>query len=268
MQKPPRTYVERLRDTPRVATGLRLAEGRLIRPETPPKRSDAPLQSMPTSMRSSRWSKAVPPPSLDGICDDVLGRMIDCAWKAVLDRYRLACTLSLVSKSLLASMVAPSASLLEAASRDLLARGRRQTSDPASDPRVGRTSPPPLASPTAPQKEPPSGILLDFSHMRLSTLECRLLALAMANGLLSRVESLWLQDNLIHASGVRWLAHGLRVLPTGCGPRSISLGHNPVHSALTDKSEGRRRAWRAARRAVDKLLDAAALRRVHLRLNS
>lgn len=202
---------------------------------------------------------------LHELCDDILCKIlgVDEGRGRALDRYRLASTLSSVSKGLRASLADhPSVvGLVEEASRALIANGRRDAVTVHS------------------LECCPRGELLDLSSMSMGTLECRLLALAMANGLLSDVTSLWLQNNRIRAPGLRWLARGLRSMPPNAGLGSISLGQNPFHLALVhptdcgddadqgERPESRARRTRTAtRHAIDKLTAAAAPQRVRVRL--
>ena len=102
--------------------------------------------------------------------------------------------------------------------------------------------------------------LLNLSHRRLGTFECRLLALALANGQLSTVSSIWLQDNAISAQGLRWLARGLRALPrVRRGPLSVALGGNPFVRELRDPSVAL---------ALNKLVAEATAQRIQVRLFS
>lgn len=103
--------------------------------------------------------------------------------------------------------------------------------------------------------------VLNLSNCRIGEMECRLIAIAMGRGMLPPpVSSMWLQGNAIDANGLRWLAKGLRAMPAeSCRLHSISLGCNAFHTS---------RACRKVDRALSTLEDAAASRRVQLRLQS
>lgn len=132
--------------------------------------------------------------------------------------------------------------------------------------------------------------LLNLSGNRIGALECKLLCLVLSNGwLLPSVTNIWLQNNTIGSVGLRWIARGLRDMPTSCRLSSISLGGNPFlgelhrealqtnrsHDALVQATDsgkgalaGERHASYAVSRALDRLDAIAAARRVKLRLRS
>jgi hypothetical protein len=195
--------------------------------------------------------------SLHDLCDDLLSQLLSTTDASSLGRYRSASKLSVVSKSCRATLKPIKAQLAREAALELIGRGGYHWSWEAS------------------RGDAPDGEVLDLSHKHVGTLECRLLALALANGVLSHVRSLWLQDNRIDAQGVRWLARGVRALPmavdgTGVARlQSISLGHNPF--LLDTKVEEPAAAAdedHASVRAVIKLEEAAAARRIRVRLRS
>ena len=147
------------------------------------------------------------------LCDDIIDHMLRSAdAHSACERYRLASTLSVVSQSCRATLKPTKSLLAKEAALELIGRSNYHPSWETS------------------RGDRPDGEVLDLSHQRIGTLECRLLALALSNGLLPHVRSLWLQDNHINVQGLRWLARGLRALPKatdGRHLRSVSLGHNP-----------------------------------------
>ena len=113
--------------------------------------------------------------------------------------------------------------------------------------------------------EAPEQQLLDLSARQLGAFECRLIAHAMAAGTLPpATTSMWLQHNSIGATGLRWLARGVRSLPSDSTLRSISLGAN----AWRCEREGYIAERRRVARAAEKLEAAAASRRACIRWNS
>ena len=176
------------------------------------------------------------------MCEDVLRHIVDGG--SALETLRTACIMHIVSKSLRAAMRPISSELVKQASLELVQPATR-------------------------------GELLDLTHRRLGTLEARLLSLALANGVLAGVHTMWLQDNCIDTMGLRWLASGLRAVPNGYTSLvSLSLGHNRFqddlrsHNVINDGDSEVQERRRAAHRAVEKLSAAAAARGVLVRINS
>jgi len=176
--------------------------------------------------------------------DDVLYRVVElgvCA-EARVENLRNLGRLCLVNKSLCAALQPLSKHLAERVARDMSVRAI-----------VG------------------NGHLLAMNAQRVGTLECRLLAIALAHGHLSTIGTMWLQNNRIGAQGLRWLARGLRAMPEHSTLRSISLGANGFQCGQWHES-GEHWIDEAKRarvgRALDKLQAAAASRGVCVRLNS
>ena len=107
--------------------------------------------------------------------------------------------------------------------------------------------------------------VIDLSGRNIQAIECKLLALRLADGALANTRSLWLQNNQIDAEALRALARGLRWMPPQ--QLSISLGMNPFSGCLPEgKAAQQVLARPEVRRAVRDLKSAACERGVRLRL--
>lgn len=185
--------------------------------------------------------------SLADLCDDALFLVIAECSEDPVERYRVCSSLAMVGKSLRATTrsAALSSSMAKEACQALLSRTGGCSCSAAILPLSG------------------GGIheADAVERRRIGTLECKLVALALSQGLVPpAVHSIWLQNNDIQAPGLRWLARGLRSMPASNDAiSSISLGQNAFHAQLGSS---------AVRRALEKLEDAAAARSVKIRLHS
>jgi len=113
-------------------------------------------------------------------------------------------------------------------------------------------------------------MLLDLTGKELQALDCTLLAHALRHPARSGLESvqvMWLQNNRIDACGLQALARGLRAMPEGCCLKSIALGGNAFHATIKEAGAGAKLP-RSLRRALRELENAAAERKVRIRLHS
>mmetsp|Transcript_41119 Transcript_41119/g.68350 ORF Transcript_41119/g.68350 Transcript_41119/m.68350 type:complete len:272 (-) Transcript_41119:250-1065(-) len=105
--------------------------------------------------------------------------------------------------------------------------------------------------------------LLNLSGRGIGVHECQLISFGLARGALPWVQSIWLQNNRIGAEALWALAEGIKFMPDNTRLASLSLGHNEFTYHLFSGAMPPH-----IHRAISSLQDAAAKRRVCVRLNS